>query len=60
MRSFVYNQLSQTYGLEAESIIKSLNEKLTSMEEHTTDSFQILLQTIVYVPSGQLLLAVTG
>ena len=48
MRSFVYNQLSQTYGLEAESIIKSLNEKLTSMEEHTTDSFQILLQTIVY------------
>jgi hypothetical protein len=48
MRSFVYNQLSQTYGLEAESIIKSLNEKLTSMEEHTTDSFQILLKTIVY------------
>ena len=48
MRTFVYNQLSQTYGLEAESIIKSLNEKLTSMEEHTTDSFQILLQTIVY------------
>ena len=48
MRSFVYNQLSQTYGLEAESIIKSLNEQLTSREEHTTDSFQILLQTIVY------------
>ena len=48
MRTFVYNQLSQTYGLEAESIIKSLNEKLTTMEENTSDSFQILLQTIVY------------
>ena len=48
MRTFVYNQLSQTYGLEAESIIKSLNEKLTTMEENTSDCFQILLQTIVY------------
>ena len=48
MRTFVYNQLSQTYGLEAESIIKSLNEKLTTMEENTSDSFQILLQTIAY------------
>ena len=48
MRTFVYNQLSQTYGPEAESIIKSLDKKLTFMEERTTDSFQILLQTIVY------------
>ena len=48
MRTFVYNQLTKTYGPEAEFIIKSLNEKLISMEEHTTDSFQILLQTIVY------------
>ena len=48
MRTFVYNQLSQTYGPEAESIIKSLDRKLSDMEEHTTDSFQILLQTIVY------------
>ena len=40
--------ITVTYGPEAESIIKSLDKKLTTVEEHTTDSFQILLQTIVY------------
>ena len=48
MRTFVYNQLSQTYGPEAESLISTLERKLTTMEENTSDSFQLLLQKIVY------------
>ena len=48
MRTFVYSELKNTYGSEAESIIKSLDKKLTTMEENTSESFQILLQTIVY------------
>ena len=48
MRIFVYSELKNTYGSEAESIIKSLDKKLTTMEENTSESFQILLQTIVY------------
>ena len=48
MRTFVYSELTKTYGPEAELIISTLNKKLTTMEEHTTDSFQILLQTTVY------------
>ena len=34
--------------------------EMNEMEEHTTDSFQILLQTIVYVSPDQVFLAVTG
>ena len=48
MRTFVYNELSKTYGPESELIISTLDKKLSEMEEYTTDSFQILLQTIVY------------
>ena len=48
MRTFIQTELKNTYGLEAESIISTLDKKLSEMEEHTTDSFQILLQTIVY------------
>ena len=48
MRSFVYNEIENTYGPEAEHIISALDRKLTMTEEHTSDSFQILLQTIVY------------
>ena len=48
MRTFVYSELKNTYGSEAESIIKSLDKKLTTMEENTSESFQILLQTTVY------------
>jgi hypothetical protein len=48
MRTCIQTELKNTYGTEAESIIKSLDKKLSEMEEHTTESFQILLQTIVY------------
>ena len=48
MRTFVYSELKNTYGTEAEHIISTLDRKLSDMEEHTTDSFQILLQTVVY------------
>ena len=48
MRSFVYNEIENTYGPEAETIISDLDRRLTMTEEHTTDSFQILLHTIVY------------
>ena len=48
MRTFVYSELKNTYGSEAESIIKKKKKKLTTMEENTSESFQILLQTIVY------------
>ena len=48
MRTYIHTELENTYGPEADSIISTLDIKLSEMEEHTTDSFQILLQTIVY------------
>ena len=48
MRAFVYNEITQTYGPEAEHIISALDRKLEISEEHTSDSFQIMLQTVVY------------
>ena len=48
MRTYIHTELKNTYGPEADSIISTLDIKLSEMEEHTTDSFQILLQTIVY------------
>ena len=48
MRSFIQNELKNTYGSDAELIISTLDKKLSETEEITSDSFQILLQTIVY------------
>ena len=48
MRTYIHTELENTYGPEADSIISTLDIKLSEMEEHTTDPFQILLQTIVY------------
>ena len=48
MRSFIQNELKNTYGPDAELIISTLDKKLSETEEITSDSFQILLQTIVY------------
>ena len=48
MRTYIHTELKNTYGPEADSIIATLNKKLSETEEITSDPFQILLQTIVY------------
>ena len=48
MRTYIHIELKNTYGPEADSIIATLNKKLSETEEITSDPFQILLQTIVY------------
>ena len=48
MRTYIHTELENTYGPEADSIIATLNKKLSETEEITSDPFQILLQTIVY------------
>ena len=48
MRTYIHTELKNTYGPEADSIISTLDIKLSETEEITSDPFQIQLQTIVY------------